>query len=119
MESKTEEKRAPTEAEMFMALEIKDKVDIHVWEAIGRLVTDEAGLGPIINKKKQAAKNEFIDKLVNDYDFAWKLAQSYNFRQEFIRHILQDISIQNEIIDIVKQNLQSQWTTQNTSSTSY
>ena len=108
--------RTPTQEDMYMALELEDKVSLRIWETVAATLSYAQSdfPSPLLAAKKRANRT-LVNDLPNDMDFAYRLSRNSHFRSELANQLRNDIEfrsiIQSIIVDTVRGELQNHITT--------
>lgn len=102
-----------TPAEMKFKLDMQHEVERMVWEAMVSLIGDLPKDHP--NAEAHTDHNKkFINRLTEDYDFQYGLANNYSFRDLIVRTLIHNSEFQRAIASIVSQTMSIQHTNKST-----
>ena len=108
--------KTPTEADMYMALELEDKVSLRIWETVAATLSYAQSdfPSPLLAAKKRANRT-LVNDLPNDMDFAYSLSRNSHFRSELANQLRNDVGframIQSIVADTVREEVRTHTTT--------
>jgi len=107
--------KTPTEADMYMALELEDKVSLRIWETMAATLSYAPNYPTPLGNARNTARQALHYTLPNDMDFVYNLARNAHFRGELADQLRNDVGframIQSIVADTVREEVRAYTTT--------